>query len=775
VGAVWRVARAAVRRRRVQTIVLGVVVGLSTTMIVVALGLMAASSSPFDQGYARQSGAHLVVAFDRTQVSDAQLAHAAQRSQVEAVAGPFGQATVGLTVLAGRPPLTLSVVGRADPGGPVDQVHLWQGRWATRLGEIVLNQDDSDGDGPLALGGRVDAPGGSTLTVVGIAHTVSGSADAWVTPEQMTALHPTTTQMLYRFTHASTDAQISADQSAVTAGLPAGAVLGSRSYLSLRAAAAAEAATAVPFLMVFGLLGLVVAVLIVANVVSGAVVTGLRHIGVLKALGFTPTQVLVVYLAMVSVPAVIGCVLGTVLGNVLAGPLLTNAFRDFGAGGVGIPLWVDAVTLLGMPVVVALSALVPALRARSLSASEAISAGSAQHNGRGLWIQRWLTGTRLPRPVSLGLGLPFARPARSALTTAAVVLGVASVTLALGLASSLARYDRAETRADAVQVVMHTHHARPGAVNPAPPGGFLSELSDPADESMLRSLPGAVHVTASATLMLRQGGTSQGIGVTFYRGDSADLGYEVLAGHWLDGPGQVAVSERFLRQQRLAVGDSLTLERDGQRVQVRIVAKVLLSTSEVILSNWETLASLAPDEQADSYEIQLRPGTDLNAYLAAARAADPALEGSPIDGATFIVVVITTVSLLTLMLGLLAGLGVFNTVILNTRERRRDLGVLKSIGMTPGGATVMVVTSMAALGALGGLLGVPLGILAHRLVIPAMANAAQVAFPSLMMHVFPAPMLALLVLAGVGIAALGALLPARSAARTTIAQVLHNE
>jgi putative ABC transport system permease protein len=56
-----------------------------------------------------------------------------------------------------------------------------------------------------------------------------------------------------------------------------------------------------------------------------------------------------------------------------------------------------------------------------------------------------------------------------------------------------------------------------------------------------------------------------------------------------------------------------------------------------------------------------------------------------------------------------------------------------------------------------------------------MAHAAQVAFPDRMLHVFPAPTIALLALAGIGIAALGALIPARSAARVTIAEVLHTE
>jgi putative ABC transport system permease protein len=56
-----------------------------------------------------------------------------------------------------------------------------------------------------------------------------------------------------------------------------------------------------------------------------------------------------------------------------------------------------------------------------------------------------------------------------------------------------------------------------------------------------------------------------------------------------------------------------------------------------------------------------------------------------------------------------------------------------------------------------------------------MARAAQVAFPDALLDVFPPSLLALLVLAGTGIAAVGALLPARAAARTTIAKVLHNE
>ncbi|WP_327006070.1 hypothetical protein OHA72_01495 [Dactylosporangium sp. NBC_01737] len=59
-SAVWRAARAAVRRRRLQTVVIGLVVLFSTATIVVALRLLDASSAPFDRVFDEQAGAHVV-------------------------------------------------------------------------------------------------------------------------------------------------------------------------------------------------------------------------------------------------------------------------------------------------------------------------------------------------------------------------------------------------------------------------------------------------------------------------------------------------------------------------------------------------------------------------------------------------------------------------------------------------------------------------------------------------------------------------------------------
>jgi putative ABC transport system permease protein len=671
----------------------------------------------------------------------------------------------------------LTVVGRADPGGQVDRVSVWQGRWATNAGEIVLNRTPGS-VGRMDVGFELRLPGRPVLKVVGFAHSVTGSADAWVTPGQITALRPNALQMLYRFAQAGTAAQVEAGRTAVTAGLPQDALLGTLSHLTVKDKATTELGVFIPFLMIFGILGLVVAVLIVANVVSGAVVAGLRHIGMLKAIGFTPNQVMAVYLVMVSIPAFAGCALGTVAGNFGAKPVVQDAVEGFGVDDLSFAPWVNVVAALGMPLLVASAALVPALRARGLPAARAISAGTTAHTGRALRIQRWLGRTRLPRSVSLGLGMPFARTGRSALTLASVVLGVMTVTLAAGVTMSMTAYNDAVRPhfTDRVELMAAAPPGMPGA-RPEGVEAPAATLSDAGDESMLRSLPGTTAVLASTQLDAEVAGGTQKATILFYRGDTAALGPRVLTGHWPDGPGQVVVPSRFLNQRGLAVGDTITVQARGNRTQVKIVGVVLTNNADEIFADWSTVDVLQPGVRADTYLVRMAAGTDRATYTAAVKAGDSGLRVlPPRDGTSSTAVIIISAALvLTLVLGAVAALGVFNTVVLNARERRRDLGMLKSIGMTPRQVTVLLVTSMGALGVLGGLIGVPVGIAVHQVVVPAMAHAGQADAVDILMNVYHAPLLALLALTGVVIAVLGAVVPARGAARLSIATVLHNE
>ncbi|MEV0170228.1 FtsX-like permease family protein [Streptomyces sp. NPDC050803] len=768
--AVWRAARAAVRRRRLQTVVIALVTLTSTVALVVALGLLDAASAPFDKAFGKQRGPHVVAAFDPAAVSDDRLSRAADRPGVEAVAGPFAQASVELNSRSMEFGLgaEITVVGRAEPGGPVDRLDVWAGRWATRPGEIVVNRN-ADWL-PDDLGKKIEIPSGPTLTVVGFAADLSRTADAWVAPEQIEALHPRTTQMLFRFDDAGSEDRLRAELAAVTDGLPADALTASRSYLTLKEQVSSSARAYTPYLMAFGILGIAVAVLIIGNVVSGAVISGFRHIGVLKALGFTPGQVVAVYLTMISVPAVLGCALGTALGNALARPFFEFVFSGPDAGvfhdSVSVAPWVNAVTLLGMPAVCVLAALAPAVRAHRMSAARAISAGSAPRAGRALGLQRRLAGSRLPRALSLGAGLPFARPGRSALTLAAVVLGVTTVTFATGLATTMDRFGSAGR--DAYQVTVYMGKYKDGKE-------LRPEHSDRQLQSLLAELPGASEVTARADIEARMAGSVNQVMIEAHRGDRIGLDSVLTEGRWTRGPGEIVAGSAFLRQNGVRVGDRLRLEKGDRAEKVQVVGEYMASDARMVVVDWSTFTTLAPREKPIAYHVKLDDGTDPAAYARAAADADSGVNPVPRGPNTVTQTIIGSATALTLMLALVSGLGVFNTVVLNTRDRRRDLGMLKSIGMTPRQVTTMTVTSMAVLGAVGSLLGVPLGMAGYELVVPRMADAVDITLPPYMTDVWQAPSLAGLAFAGLAIAVLGALVPARRAARLTVAEVLRSE
>ena len=228
-GAV-RTATGGMLRHKVQAVVLGMVLLVATASATLGLALLAASNGPFQQAFKAQDGAHLLVDVDPAQAGAAQLAATRSLHGVTAMAGPFGEATIQ-SQWSGQPFGQLTLAGRSSPGGPVDDVVLNAGRWATGPGQVVLNSTPGGG-GPV-VGSTITVTGlphPVTLSVVGFASSITNTADGWVAPAEVADLQapgaPASAQLLYRFASAGTDAQVRADLAEVTGALPPGTVTG---------------------------------------------------------------------------------------------------------------------------------------------------------------------------------------------------------------------------------------------------------------------------------------------------------------------------------------------------------------------------------------------------------------------------------------------------------------------------------------------------------------------------------------------------------------------
>jgi len=799
-----RAARGGLAGRKLQAIVIAAVILVSTAASTLALGMLVDSNSPFDHAFAAHHGADVTAT--ATGATKAQLSATAQLSGVTAASGPFPE--TGVTIDArinpmgasggGEPrPLggsitvsqEMNLVGRSSPGGRVDDLTLTNGHWATGPGQLVWA--DSQEGLELPVGSQVTVAGTHLrLTVVGVATSVTGTAQGWVSPAEIAALSskgaPATDQMLYRFASAGSTAQVNNDVSELRRALPRGDLAGAQSYLTAKLKAASSIAPWVPFIVAFGLIGLVMSVLIVVNVVSGAVVAGTRRIGVLKSIGFSPAQVVAAYVLQVAVPALTGCIAGVVAGNLLAVPLLRDQAQIYGVGTLAVPVWVDLAVPLTLLALAGLAAVALAMRAGRMSATAAIATGRAPRPRRGYLAHRLLGRLhRLPRPVTIGLASPFARPTRTAVTLVAVLAGGIAVAFAVGLTTSLNMvYDSLDhTAAEPVQVELRGVSGGQGGhirVRLHADSNVPSLAAQTAAvQTALGGQPGTAHYAAEADGQISVLGLSDPVSLIGFTGNASWTGYAQIAGHWYSGAHQVDVNTAFLTDTGAAVGDRYTLASGVRRTTVTIAGEIFdpAGGRPEMVGDQATLAAVDPGLEPGQYDVALTPGTSVAAYvnsLSTKLGQDYSVNANASSSAQF-AVIIGLITTMTLLLAAVAGLGVLNTVALQTRERVHDLGVFKAVGMTPRQTIAMVVCSVAGVGLVAGLIAVPLGIALHRYVLPIMGAAAQTGIPPAFLNVYHPAELVLLALAGLAITVVGALAPAGWAAKTRTAFALRAE
>ncbi|WP_326734238.1 ABC transporter permease [Streptomyces sp. NBC_01022] len=781
-SALGKVVRSGVGRRRVQTLVIGLATMMAVAASVLAGSLLVVSGAPFDEAFAKQHGAHLSVQFDAGKVSAGQLSTSEHAEGVSSAAGPFRTATVIPKSDGADPEWPMTVTGRGGPGRDVDAVALLDGRWPTRSGEIVLSANSWLFP---TMGRKLTFPalsGGPALTVVGVARSVTQTADAWVVPSQMPALTAPGSggyQMLYRFTDAGNAAQITAGAKAVTGSLPPGAAVGEQSWLTVKKTAERDTALYVPFLIAFGVLGLVMSVLIVGNVVASAVGTGTRRIGILKAVGFTPAQVVRAYVGQALIPAAVGTVLGVLAGHLLAVPVLAETEEVYGTSSLTVAPWVDLAVIAGVLGLVAATAWASAGRAGRLRTVDALAVGRNASAGRGRWAVRPAGRLPLPRPVSLGLARPFARPARALAMGTAILFGAIAVTFSVGMSASLGQVMKAKAH-DAADVVVP---APLPAFGPQGPGPAKRPKADPAAvATAIGAAAGTGKHYSAATVRATVSGLTGTIDVIAFTGDASWGGYTMVSGRWSDQPGEAVVPTPFLAATGTRIGDTVTLNGLAEAVHVRIVGEVLDPRNDgmQVFTDARTLTAAHPDLTESSHHIAVASGTDVPAYVDAlnkdlAPLGAVARAGGLDAGGDMVVTLNALSAILTLMLVAVAALGVLNGVLLDTRERIRELGVHKALGMTPRQTIAMVLTSVVATGLAAGALGVPLGVALHGWVMPAMGDSVGLRLPDPVLAVYHGAQLFPLVLGGLFIAILGALLPAGWAARARTATALRTE
>jgi len=241
----------------------------------------------------------------------------------------------------------------------------------------------------------------------------------------------------------------------------------------------------------------------------------------------------------------------------------------------------------------------------------------------------------------------------------------------------------------------------------------------------------------------------------------------------------------FAADTRRTTGDTVTLAVNGKPVTVRIAGEVFIpNPAPAVWLSRQTLGRQAALLAIHQYDIDLTPGTSIRGYTTALqrtlqRMVGPSVVVGTEGGASVAGFLDTSLfGWLTVLVAVLAALGVLNAALMAIRERVHDLGVFKAVGMTPRQTITTVICWVIAPAVIAAAIALPAGLITQDHLVRQLAAGTALhgtALPGSFVNVLGGTDPLLLALAGLAIAIAGALGPATWAATSRTATALHAE
>jgi len=556
-------------------------------------------------------------------------------------------------------------------------------------------------------------------------------------------------------------------------------------------------------LLFLGLLVVFLSGFLITNSLFALLNQQTAQIGIMKTVGARRAQIVLIYMALILIFGVLAFLIAQPLADRAAYRLLEflSSRINFALSGrrvVPLTVFLQLAIALVVPQV---AAFIPILHGSRISVQEALSgsrtakpapggkqkgpekaapAGSRLCRARPRRVGPFRIG-RIPRPLLISLRNTFRRKGRLALTLITLGMGGAIFISTFNVRASIDTYVAQVSKYFRADVTLTFD--RPIRVD-----RIRQELGD---------IPGVGSVegwaAARCELILENGKAGDSIQLFGPPSSSHLIEPKLLSGRWVqpEDRNAIALSERFLsRFPDLRPGGRLRLRVNGKETDFTVVGFFQLagkSGGYLAYTNYEDLSRLIhqpnkaitfqvmSDREGISLEEQKRLGREIEAHLRQAgyRISDinagQSVSNSAARGLNILTIFLLIMASLTALVG---SIGLMGTMSLNVMERTREIGIMRSIGASDGILMNMVIVEGLLIGAiswvLASLLSLPFGKLMSDQVSQAIFDApASFTVTPLGVLIWLGVVLVLSILASV--------IPARSAARLTIREVLAYE
>jgi putative ABC transport system permease protein len=537
-------------------------------------------------------------------------------------------------------------------------------------------------------------------------------------------------------------------------------------------------------LLLLGILGvfsLCMSGFLVINTVSAQVTQQVHQIGIMKAVGGSPRQLVGMSLATILGFCLLALVVAIPLGVIGALELISYSTHllDFDTSGFGLSPGVLGLELGAGVAVPFLAAAVPIITGNRITVREALASYGTGGRSEGAVNldhgPRWLAA--LPQPLLLSLGNTVRRKGRLTLTLTAMILGGAIFIAVLSVRASLLHTldDIFSYRNYDVQI----------------------KFSQPYNASRVQretlSVPGVVKAEGWGLATAQRAGAT-GIAATDVAVVAPPAGSTlikpvVLQGRWLrpgDRQSMVVNSDVLTNEPDLGVGRSVRFSINGRETTWTVVGIVRgVQAGPTAYVSYQALTHITGETGLVERVQVMTAQHDAANESRIARALEVHLKhaGLLIDSTQTTVdqrailaanfdVIVVFLFVMAVLLGVVGGLGLMGTMSINVLERTREIGIMRAIGASNRETLQIVMVEGIIIAALSWVVATVVGVALS----PALSGAVGSAFlHSSLDYTFSATGAILWLFAVLLIAGLASFVPAWRASRLTVRDVLAYE
>jgi putative ABC transport system permease protein len=773
--AILKKARADILSRPMISLLIVITIATSATLLTLALATLMNLSAPYDQAFQELNAAHVWIYLDRERVGRRDVERIKNLPGVEQSTDLRYYVTTRADLRGNRVPISLRAIPLETP--QVNRLLLEEGRHLAPRQVELLASTDLDDLYKLSTGetiGLTRADGKKVdLPVIGLAYNPMWDTYRndqppyiYVSEETLRQLYPDKSTWAWSMGLRLNNPQnVEKIVTRIETALHGDVVESYTDWRDVKHAAVFGARVNFIFLSAFSFFAILATVLVIASSIGSIVLSQFKQIGILKTLGFTKNQILWLYLGEYLILSLIATPIGLLLGVALSPlPLKSVAASLNTTFQPPLTFPLTASVLSVVPAIVVVSTLSAAYRGASANIIKSMAVGAEAPRKKYSWGIRLATRMGLPIVFVMGMNDLFAKPFRSLMTGFNLVLGVVGIVFGLTLNDTLDTYRAKPALMGIVQDAMVTRR----------------RTSDRKTRHLLREAPGVASFYSEVLLDAesRRGHSFQ---IRAIEGDLATFPFQIQEGRFFQPNTHEAVAGRgLLSWLGLEVGDELTItfdESSNRPTTWRIVGQYPEPTNsgEMMMVSLSAATQSVRGIEPDTYFLKLARDSrtaylkeylkhnsdeDLNVVFTKQAIPDDVLS---LQLAIFALAVI--------LIGI-ALINVFNTSLLAMQEKTRDIGILKTLGMTPAQVMAMVNTSAGLLGLIAALMGIPLGFALTKRLLGTLSETYGFGEVHVALNLF---YVGLLIPLMVLVSMAGSMLPGRRAAKLSIVRVLRNE